>query len=384
MLVRTALNEIQRGLREAPAVLLVGPRQCGKTTLARSLGSAYADLEQPGEQVRVDATWESLLRESAPLILDEAQAWPEVFTRLRGAIDADRQRMGRFLLLGSVAPSLMTRVAESLTGRMRVVELGPLLLGEVGVDRLDDLWLLGGYPDGGILGHAGFPRWQRDYLQLLAARDLPQWGLTAKPQQCDRLMTMLAAVHSEQWNASRIGASLGMSYHTVDHQVDVLEGAGLLRRLRPWAANLGKRLAKRPKIYWRDSGLLHSLLGAGRLDAVLRQPWAGASWEGFVIEQVLGTLTAHGMRPEAGFLRVDNRLEADLVVAMPDGPWLIEIKLTSQVDSGDLAAVRRVADLLRPARRILVSRMPQVIEGEGGLLLCPLPELLQRVTAALA
>ena len=381
MITRKAIRELHKGLNRSPGVLLTGPRQCGKTTLARSLGTTYFDLEQTADQVRLDATWDAVMAGVGLIILDEAQCWPAVFSRLRGVIDADRQRCGRFLILGSVAPALMQAVAESLAGRLALVELGPVLLDELSPDRLDDLWLCGGFPDGGILHSSAFPAWQRDYLALLAARDLPQWGMTAKPQVADRLMSMLAAVHGQQWNASQIGAGLGMTYHTVDAQVDVLEGAGLVRRLRPYAANLGKRLVRRPKLYWRDSGLLHALLGVTDHDSLLRKPWVGASWEGFVISQAIGTLAAQGQHPQTTFLRTSDGIEVDVIIEMPDGVWMIEIKLTSNPNSDDLTALRRAAAVVRPARMFLVSRQQAVVTADDGLVLCPLPELLARLSA---
>jgi hypothetical protein len=169
--------------------------------------------------------------------------------------------MGRFLLLGSISPALMTQVSESLAGRLTLVELTPFLQTELrkGFHR-ESLWLCGGFPDGGVLERERFPRWQRDYLSLLTQRDLPSWGLPARPQTTDRLLRMLTAVHGQIWNASQIGQSLGLSYHTVNSYVDYLEGAFLIRRLPPYRPSIPKRLIKRPKIYWRDTGLLHAQL----------------------------------------------------------------------------------------------------------------------------
>ena len=271
-----------------PAAALVGPRQCGKTTLARSLDGRYFDLEQEPDRLRVDLEWETIIRGSALVVLDEAQAWPDIFPRLRGAIDSNRKRNGRFLLLGWVSPALMTNVSESLAGRLSIVEMTPLLRSELRNDtQRERLWLFGGYPDGGVLNGRGFPLWQRDYLSLLVQRDLPNWGLPARPQLTSRLLRMLAAIHAQEWNASQIGKSLGLSYHTVNNYVDYLEGAFLVRRLPPYFANIRKRVIKRPKLYWRDTGLLHALLNVRDRDTLLNQPWVGASWEGFVIEQIL-------------------------------------------------------------------------------------------------
>ncbi|MEN8151601.1 MAG: AAA family ATPase, partial [Planctomycetota bacterium] len=183
--------------------------------MARSMKGPYFDLEQKPERLRLDLEWDAVAAGKPTVILDEAQSWPDVFPRLRGAIDADRARNGRFLLLDSVSPALITQVSESLAGRLSLVELTPFLWTEPETKASQErLWLCGGYPDGGVLQPRRYPRWQLDYLSLLVQRDLPSWGLPAKPQTTDRFLRMLAAVHGQTWNASRIGQSLGISYHT--------------------------------------------------------------------------------------------------------------------------------------------------------------------------
>lgn len=356
MLPRLASRLVAERLAGSPAVALTGPRQAGKTTLARSLGGVYFDLEQEPERLRLDLEWAQAVAGGDLVILDEAQTWPEVFPRLRGAIDDDRGRNGRFLLLGSVSPALMTRVSESLAGRLALVELTPLLWSEVPSEAIPDrLWLRGGFPDGGVLGSDAFPRWQTDYLQLLVLRDLPEWGLPARPQTTQRLVRMLAAVHGQTLNASQLGKSLGLSYHTVDHYLDYLEGAFLVRRLPPFHANLKKRLVKSPKVYWRDSGVLHSLLDATDRRSLLAQPWVGASWEGFVIEQLLGHLSALGRHHRAYHLRTSDRHEIDLLLEIDGKLWAIEAKLTASPNPGDLRRLDRVADLVGATRRWLIT-----------------------------
>jgi len=230
MITRRINKMLQKRLASYPAVALVGPRQSGKTTLAGSLGGKYFDLEQESDRLRLDLEWDMLIADKALIILDEAQTWPEIFPRLRGAIDNKRKQFYRFLLLGSVSPALMTQVSESLAGRLSVLELTPLLLSELetGASR-QRLWMLGGYPDGGVLGKPAYPVWQKDYLSLLVQRDLPNWGLPARSQVTQRLLKMLAATHGQEWNASQIGKSLGLSYHTVNSYLDYLEGAFLIR-----------------------------------------------------------------------------------------------------------------------------------------------------------
>src|SRR5712691_781305 len=213
---RLAAATLRSRLAHYPAVAMLGPRQSGKTTLARGLSRRYYDAEQPADRVRLDLDWEAVTAGRELTVIDEAQSWPELFPRLRAAIDLDRRRNGRFLLLGSVSPALMREVSESLAGRLARVELTPFLLPELGGNALPRLWLTGGFPDGGALRARRFPVWQRDYLALMAQRDLPTWGLPARPQVTDRLLHMLSAVQGQPWNASALGQSLGLGYHTVN------------------------------------------------------------------------------------------------------------------------------------------------------------------------
>lgn len=344
-------------LARSPAAALLGPRQSGKTTLARSLSGCYYDAEQPAERVRLDLEWEAIVSGRELVVIDEAQSWPALFPRLRAAIDADRRRNGRFLLLGSVSPTLTREVSESLAGRLARVELTPFLLPELGEGALPRLWLNGGFPDGGVLGRRRFPAWQRDYLALMAQRDLPAWGLPARPQVTDRLLHMLSVAHGQLWNASAIGQSLGLSYHTVNAYLDYLEGAFLIRRLAPWSGNLRKRLTRSPKVYLRDSGLLHSILRVGSRMDLLRHPAAGASWEGFVVEQLLGSLAAIGMDAEAYYLRTSDGHEIDLLLTLGGGRTAaVEIKLSSQAAPQDLARLERAADLVSAQHRYIVCQ----------------------------
>ncbi|MCX6909469.1 MAG: DUF4143 domain-containing protein, partial [Verrucomicrobia bacterium] len=339
------------------------------------LPGAYFDLEQESERTRLDVRWDSVCHGREMVILDEAQAWPEIFPRLRAAIDSDRRRNGRFLLLGSVSPSLMTRVSESLAGRLSLVELSPLLTAELPSVPLANLWLRGGFPDG-VLDSGRFPQWQRDYLTLLVQRDLPHWGLSAKPQATQRLLGMLSAVHGQLWNASQLGQSLGLSHPTVNSHLDYLEGAFLIRRLQPYRANLKKRLVRTPKCYWRDSGLLHAMLRVADMDDLLRQPWVGASWEGFVIEQIVGTLQTLGQSPEPFFFRTSDQYEIDLVLAVGKELWAVEIKLTSAPSPDDLRRLNKTADLIKADKRILISQTTTDV-ADGRQMSCALPSLLR-------
>ncbi len=381
---RLATAVLRARLARFPAAALLGPRQSGKTTLARSLSRRYYDAEQPADRVRLDLDWKAICSGRELVVIDEAQSWPELFPRLRAAIDADRRRNGRFLLLGSVSPALTREVSESLAGRLARMELAPFLLPELGQRGLARLWLNGGFPDGGVLSGSGFPAWQRDYLALMAQRDLPAWGLPARPQVTDRLLHMLAIAQGQLWNASALGQSLGLSYHTVNGYLDYLEGAYLIRRLAPWSGNLRKRLTRSPKLYLRDSGLLHALLRIGSRTELLRHPAAGASWEGFVVEQLLGALAASGIDAGAHFLRTSDGHEIDLLLALGGKTVAIEVKLSAHATPHDLARLERAADLVSAEHRYVVCQTdePAASGTRGSLDLASAIERLHKLGRA--
>ena len=376
MIPRVYRRQLRDKLGKFPAVALIGPRQCGKTTLARQLGGVYFDMETAGSEARLDAEWDTLAGGSKLVIIDEAQQAPQVFSRLRGTIDADRKRNGRFLLLGSVSPALMENVSESLAGRLGLVRMTPFILPELKAGQMDDLWLRGGYPDGGILAPSMFPEWQESYLELLATRDLPTWGLPAKPKQTLRLLAMLAAVHGQPLNASQLGASMALNHKTIVSHSDFLEGAFLIRRLLPYSTNIRKRLVKTSRVFWRDSGLLHALMGVSDLEQLYRQPWLGQSWEGFVIEQTLATLLAVDKRVQPYFLRTSDGYELDLVLDWGTERWAMEIKLTSNPTSAMIDRLNQTADMIDATRRVLVCRVARKIETER-LLVASLPVWLK-------
>ena len=208
------------------------------------------------------------------------------------------------------------------------------------------------------------PQWALDYLAMLTRRDLPAWGLRAKPQTSDRLVRMLAGLHGQVWNASGVGRSLGVTYHTVNAYVDYLVGAFLIRRLPSYKANIRKRLVKSPKVFWRDTGLLHAILNVSDETTLLSQPWVGASFEGYVIEQALGALAARGVSVEPYYFRTTDQKELDLVLDFGTERWAIEVKLTSSPGPGDLGRLDMTADLIGADRRFLVCRIKEPIESD--------------------
>ena len=365
MIKRDLTELINRRLEKNPAVSLVGPRQCGKTTLAKSLKGMYFDLETESDRIKLDAQWPDIINSDKLIILDEAQTVPEIFPRLRSAIDKQRRRMGRFMILGSVSPALMQQVSESLAGRLGLVELTPFLLHELPKKPVDDLWLYGGYPDGGILDSSQYFHWQNDYITLLAQRDLPQWGLPAKPMTIQRLMKMIAAIHGQNWNASQIGSSIGLNYQTINSYLEYIQGCFIVRLLEPYAANISKRIRKSPKIYWRDSGLLHALMQVRDMDNLFSQPWVGASWEGFVVEQIINNLKAADRVFNPYYLRTSDKYEIDLILDFGGRLYAIEVKLTSSPDSDDVSRFRKAAEIIEAKRCLLISRTQDYITSEN-------------------
>ena len=315
--------------REFPAVVVVGARQVGKTTLARSAFSeaAYRDLESPLVRQRFaeDPAFE-LGQLGAMTILDEAQAVPELFPALRGAIDA-RRADGRchFCILGSAQPALIQSVSESLAGRIGLLELDPLSAAETGLPA-ERHWLAGGFPEA-LRGN--FRNWWEPYLSTILQRDLAAYGFRPDAIFLRRLLAMLAAQQGGLLNMSALGNSLGVSYHTVQHGLDLLEGVFLIRRLPPYFRNIRKRLVKAPRVYIRDTGLLHHLLhvsSAGELD---NQPWRGASWEGFVIEDIIRRELLEHPFTQCYFWRTATGQEVDLVLDRGDRRIAIEVKANS-------------------------------------------------------
>jgi predicted AAA+ superfamily ATPase len=345
MVPRLAQSLVEKLAAQFPAVLILGPRQCGKTTLARHfLHGTYFDLEKPSDyQVFAGDVELALSRFEEPLILDEAQVIPQLFSVLRSVIDQERDRTGRFYLLGSVNPALVRQVSESLAGRVGVVELTPFLYKEVAGPDLDlnSYWLQGGYPDACLQpDDEKRVRWHEQYVQALVERDLARHGLTTSPHEMRRFLGMLAHVHGGLLNASELGRSLGVTHHTIMTHLDVLEGHFLIRRLQPWFANLGKRLVKSPKIYLRDSGVLHYLLGIRSDRDLLQSPRRGASWEGCMTEQIIALERLRHAGSQFWFYRTHGGAEIDLLVERGGQRIGYEFKCTLSVGRSDASGLR--------------------------------------------
>lgn len=317
-------------LRSGPVVALLGPRQVGKTTLAAQIAEAWRgpttrfDLENPEHLRRFDEPMAILEPLRGLVVLDEIQRRPELFPALR--VLADRPRSpARFLLLGSAAPDLLRQTSESLAGRIHYVTIDGFSLGEVGVSRLDRLWLRGGFPRSFLArSEAESFRWRRDFVQTFLERDLAQLGFRMAANTLFRFWTMLAHYHGQIWNASEFGRAFGVSDVTVRHYLDVLAATLVVRILQPWHENIAKRQVKAPKIYISDSGLVHALLNLPTRDDLAAHPKVGASWEGFVLGQVMHRL---GVRPEeCHFWATQQGAELDLLVVRGKRRLGFEIK----------------------------------------------------------
>jgi predicted AAA+ superfamily ATPase len=320
-------RQIQDSLARFRVTALLGPRQCGKTTLARELAArpdAYFDLEDPLDLARLEAPRQTLGPLTGLVVIDEIQRRPDLFPLLR--VLADRpDAPARFLILGSASLDLVKGVSESLAGRVGFVDLSGFDGTEVGFDRLDTLWLRGGFPESFLSdSDEASLHWRQQFIRTFLTRDIPQLGITIPSEQLRRFWLMVAHYHAQTWNASEIAGSLGVNYKTAQHYLDILTGSFMIRSLPSWTENLGKRVRKAPKIYLRDSGLFHALLGIRSQPELQSHPKLGASWEGLALEHVLRVLR---FEPgEAFHWGTHGGAELDLLLARGGRRWGFELK----------------------------------------------------------
>lgn len=362
MIKRGLSKKLHYYLKLFPVVSVIGPRQAGKTTFVKNeLASwKYYDLEKISDYRRIDADMEFFFKEYGDqCIIDEAQTMPAIFPFLRSFIDSNRNRKGRIVLLGSVNPLLMKTVSESLSGRIGFVEISPFLYSEI-VKKIkidfENYWLKGGYPEPISWKIEDHLIWREHYLKTFVERDIyrdHQITITAQKQM--QLLTMIAHTHGKLWNASQIASAFGVSYHTINTYLEILEKYFIARRLLPYHANVGKRLMKHPKIYFRDSGILHFLLGINSIESLRTVPYRGFSFEGLVIENIIQNLNAvPNSHYEYYFYRTAEGDEIDLLVKSGDKLTAYEIKTSTSIDKSDLTGFARCLEQLEITKGTII------------------------------
>jgi uncharacterized protein len=372
------LGRLRSALRRSRVVVLSGPRQCGKTTLARELlpadSPSYFDLEDPASLARLDEPMTALASLEGLVVIDEVQRRPDLFPILRVLVDRKR-KAARFLILGSASGDLLRQTSESLAGRMERVTLSGFSLAEVGARAEENLWLRGGFPPSFLArSESDSSHWRQALIRTLLERDFPQWGVRVPALALQRFWTMVAHYHGQIWNAAEPARALGVSESTARRHLDLLADALVIRQLQPYHANLSKRQVKAPKVYVRDSGLLHQLLGIGSAKALFSHPKVGASWEGFVIEQILGAEP----HDEAFFWATHQGAEIDLVLRRGTRLLGVECKRSDaprvtpsiRIAQGDLG-LDRVSVVYPGARRYRIASGVEAVplsalaKGEG-------------------
>ncbi len=353
------VQRVQQLLRNFPCVALLGPRQAGKTTLARQIAAAdsnfdsnrnYFDLEDPQHLSRLESPKLALEPLRGLVVIDEIQRRPDLFPLLRVLSDRPGQP-ARFLILGSASRDLLQQGSETLAGRIAFVEVTPFTLTEVGAEQIERLWIRGGFPLSFLAeSDEASVQWREFYIRTFLERDIPALGIRIAPPALRRFWTMLAYYHGQIFNASEIGRSLGMSDTTMRHHLDTLVGTLMIRRLTPWFENIGKRQVKTPKIYFRDSGILHRLAGVSDASQIQTWPRLGASWEGFALEEVLRL--ANALDEEAFFWSVHGQGELDLLIVQNGRRLGFEFKYADAPRM--TASVRMALELLRLDQLTLV------------------------------
>lgn len=375
------LAALKESLARSPVTVLLGPRQSGKTTMARQLAAqaspsaTFFDLELPSDRARLSEAELALTSLTGLVVIDEIQLRPELFSLIRPLSDREPRR-AHFLLLGSASPQVMKGASESLAGRASFVDMGGFLLDELGAEAQQDLWLRGGFPKSFLAAtDADSLRWRNDFVRTFLERDLPQLGFNIPAERLLRFWTMVAHYHGQTWNGSELARSLGASDKTLRGYLDLLCGAFVLRQLQPWHENLSKRQVKAPKVYVRDTGLLHALLGIETWHGLLGHPKFGASWEGFALEQIVSLANSR----QAFFWGTHNHAELDLMIILNGKRFGFEFKASA---SPTMTKSLRVATAdLKLTRSFIVhpgaKRYPVAPEVEA----IPLPEMLETLAS---
>jgi predicted AAA+ superfamily ATPase len=379
---RQLTDTITRRLKNNPAVAILGPRQCGKTTLTGQIvkkitQSVYLDLENPGDLAKLDDPFAFFnLHKDDLVCLDEIQRTPELFSILRSIID-ERAGNGQFLILGSAGRDLIRQSSETLAGRISYLNLTPFLLSETDAVKKDDirrLWLRGGFPRSYLAEDITVSlEWRQDFIRTFLERDIGMLGFRISPVRLGRLWKMCAHIHGSLLNASKLADSLGVSSHTIRSYIDLLEHTFMLRVLLPDASNLKKRLVKSPKIYIRDSGILHALLDIHTHDDLLSHPIIGASFEGFAMENILANATNY----QPSFYRTSAGAEIDLILRKGRRTLAFELKSSTvpKVSKGFWNAL----DDLSPDEAYVVAPVKEPYPIKGGVMVIPLQEIIVRL-----
>ena len=372
------LESVRAKLLRAPITAILGPRQCGKTTLARSLKAEhFFDLEDPRSLARLDEPQTALEGLTGTVVIDEVQRKPDLFPLLR--VLADRQPGTRYLLLGSASPALVKEVSESLAGRVAYHDLGPLAIDETGARRWRRLWIRGGFPRSYLSeGDTASALWREDFIRSHLERDIPALGISIPAETLRRFWLMVSHYHGQTLNLSELGRSFGVSDHTVGRYLEILSGTFMVRLLPPWHANVGKRLVKAPKLYIRDSGLLHTLHTISTSVDLESHPKLGASWEGFAMEQAVRLMgIAHPY-----FWRTHTGAELDLVWQAHGALWGMEFKY--QDAPRMTRSIRAVLRDLQPKHLWIVYPGPDRYQLDKMVTVLPVADLAEGAVGPVA